>query len=598
MHALDERRAHEDLELGAGFGKEPDIVRAQLDGDLRPSDERVGPVGGVDQRQERTTDPIVVERRDRIEQLMEIGSASFDGRRPIVRCSVRSPGIELGVEQLDEAASDLGVTHDRLFDVLGAERDRRLTQIPLVEPQQSDLATVEPCRQHQTVEAVGFEPAGHEVDEGQLDLGVLFVGDRERGHLHTDVVEVHGGGSAHEHRRMLVERRQSEVLERRDQFGDRGGPIAQEHPEAPLAVDRVDGTTERRGDVVGRRQHRLDVHEVTNSGLGSNPHDVIGGHGRRHDRPHAASLDLAERVDQGVAHPFGPRARSQVDRRHQPARVGQGAGADRHRDASERTLAHQRLEVADLAAVVLRHQHRHEFRQRGGEPRLRHVGEHGGPRTDRFGDVEDSNEATLLQTADRGHELGQLVDAGLEDHVARQGLDHVAHRPAGVALDRTTDPSDDLVGPLADDRNREHALSIRGAPEESDETDLAARTVRTVRTVRTGDSDRDRGHPSRAMHGGDGVGPCDHDRLVAVVCGRVDPLGIEPTPSVLAEEAVGPNAQAVGSPVVDRRAEEHEVLVAEPGEQRIVAHDVSKTVAHRCEVVDDRLHAVDRCAHL
>ena len=100
------------------------------------------------------------------------------------------------------------------------------------------------------------------------------------------------------------------------------------------------------------------------------------------------------------------------------------------------------------------------------------------------------------------------------------------------------------------------------------------------------------------MHGGDGVGPCDHDRLVAVVCGRVDPLGIEPAPSVLAEEAVGPNAQAVWSPVVDRRAEEHEVLVAEPGEQRIVARNVSKTVAHRCEVVDDRLHAVDRCAHL
>ena len=61
MDALDLRRTHEDLELGPREWEEGDRVRAQLDCHLVTAEKGVRPVGGIDERQERPTDPVVVE---------------------------------------------------------------------------------------------------------------------------------------------------------------------------------------------------------------------------------------------------------------------------------------------------------------------------------------------------------------------------------------------------------------------------------------------------------------------------------------------------------------------------------------------------------
>ncbi len=229
------------------------------------------------------------------------------------------------------------------------------------------------------------------------------------------------------------------------------------------------------------------------------------------------ALDLAKQVDQCVSGALAPRPRGTVDRGDQPVRVVERCSPDGHRDAGERTRSDQGLEIADLTAVVLRHQRADQFGECRCEPRLGNVGKHGGPRPDGLGVVEHSDDAAFLQPGDRRDQLGQVVDTGFEHDVARQCLDHVANRSPHVALERRADPGDHLVGAIADARESEHALAIGSTAEQSDEADLSG-----VRGA-----NRDRGHARRAMHGGNRVGARDHDVGVAVLRRRIDSLGVE-----------------------------------------------------------------------
>ena len=93
----------------------------------------------------------------------------------------------------------------------------------------------------------------------------------------------------------------------------------------------------------------------------------------------------------------------------------------------------------------------------------RDVHEHRGPRPDWLGDVEHTHDASFLEADDLLDEVRQIVDAELEQHVTRQGLDHVPDRSTRVVRNRTAHAADDLVGVSADDRDREHAVTVRGS---------------------------------------------------------------------------------------------------------------------------------------
>ena len=116
MDSFDLRRAHEDLESRARFGEERDVARSQLHRDLvagLPAGTKgVRPSGGVDQGQQRPADPVLVERRYRVEAVEEDGP---DGIRR--GCSlhgiVAARRVESSVEQFDEQARDLRLSHQR-----------------------------------------------------------------------------------------------------------------------------------------------------------------------------------------------------------------------------------------------------------------------------------------------------------------------------------------------------------------------------------------------------------------------------------------------------------------------------------------------------
>ena len=100
------------------------------------------------------------------------------------------------------------------------------------------------------------------------------------------------------------------------------------------------------------------------------------------------------------------------------------------------------------------------------------------------------------------------------------------------------------------------------------------------------------------MHGGDGIGPSDHDLGVTILRRRVDAFGIEAPRPVLTEQTRRVEAEPVGRALVHRRAEEDEVRVGEPPHQRVVAGDLEEALLHRREVADHRLHVVDRRANV
>ena len=231
-----------------------------------------------------------------------------------------------------------------------------------------------------------------------------------------------------------------EVFEHRHQLGDRRRPVAQEHTETPLAVDRIERTTERRHDVVGPRQHRLDVDEVADGGFGPHTRLVVGGHRRR--RPPTRRDDLRPRRADRRAHPWPAHPRfarhCRSTRRAGPChravrleRSSRSGRANWYPPASRGRGPRRRSTPTPSAAT--------RSGQRRGEPRLRNVREHRGPWPDRLGEVEDPDDVSFLQSGDLRDQLGQLLDAGLEDHVTWQRLDHVADRTSGVALDGRAD---------------------------------------------------------------------------------------------------------------------------------------------------------------
>jgi hypothetical protein len=168
---------------------------------------------------------------------------------------------------------------------------------------------------------------------------------------------------------MLVDRRQTQVFEDRHELGDRRRPVAQEDTETPLLVDGVERPPERRRDAFGLvgGEHLGDVHEVADSRAGTHPRLVVGRDGAAHLRPDPLAFDGTEHLDEFVAGAFGPCRRRPVDLGDEIVGVVEFGSPDRHREPGERAGTQQRLEVSDLAAVVLRHDRCDAVGKRGGE---------------------------------------------------------------------------------------------------------------------------------------------------------------------------------------------------------------------------------------
>ena len=167
----------------------------------------------------------------------------------------------------------------------------------------------------------------------------------------------------------------------------------------------------------------------------------------------------------------------------------------------------------------------HSLLQPGFEASLWQVHEHGREIADRFSDIEDANDATFLQADDVDHQLGQHVPVEFEEQISGQRLDNVLDGPSCVADRRCARQIQYSGRTVAQHGDCEHALSVRAAPEKSDEPMLNHRPVSTGCNT-----NGDRGHPSRPMNCGQGRGARNHHRLVGRVPRlrrRPDGAGIE-----------------------------------------------------------------------
>ena len=194
-----------------------------------------------------------------------------------------------------------------------------------------------------------------------------------------------------------------------------------------------------------------------------------------------------------------------------------------------------------------------------------------------------------MEADDLLDEVGQVIDAELEEEIARQCLDHVSDRPTRVVRDRAGRSTHDLVGAGSDDGDGERAVAVCGAAEQPHESDLVVGPVRP---------NCNRRHSGRAVDVGHRIGPPDRVPGITGERRRIDAVGIQPTRPVLAEQAVGVDDESGRRTPVRDRAEEHEVLVRQPHQQWVVAGDRAQTRLHRSEVSDRSLHILDGVADL
>ena len=347
--------------------------------------------------------------------------------------------VEAGLEQLDEPGRQAAVAGQRVLDVLLAEGEADLAQVLGVGADHRHVASVEPGDDDQAVEPVALDGAAHEADERLDHVGrAAVVEHASSGGSHADVVEVHPLVADAERVGLLVEGDEAEVVEQRQQLGQRHRRAPPVHAHPPLAGWRVEVVAEGDDDVARRRSStssRRRRSATARSGVTAARYAAGADRPKRVEQPVPAPL--AELADQGGAQAFGPRDRLFVDGPLEGVEVGVAVGDGR------RTLTVTRASeladtndsnVADVGAVGGGDDVGEALGKLGGEPAAREVHEHGRPQPGRLGHLEHPHHAAFLQPDDLADEVGDLGRRQFEDDVAREVLEDGSGGPARVAV--------------------------------------------------------------------------------------------------------------------------------------------------------------------
>jgi hypothetical protein len=301
-------------------------------------------------------------------------------------------------------------------------------------------------------------------------------------------------------------------------------------------------------------------------------------------------VGLAELVDCHLVHAIDPCRGELIDHvghvieiRYLPVGPLDGEG-----DPGQAARTEERVDLRGLRAVQLPHRRGDAFGQLGVESLPRQEHEDGRPVAHWLRDVEDPHHLPLLQVDHIDHELSEAGRVELEHEVSRQGLEHIAHRPAGVRLRPVVGEAEHSSGTVADRRDGEHALSICGGGEQADEAFDHGSTIEVT-------ADRDRRHPSRTVDRRDSIGAGDRDLCVVGGQLRVDRLVTTDLPQRPLGDAP---RHTVGTDLVRGSAEEHELVVAQPREQWVAARERQQPITHRREVGDHPMHRVDGLCEL
>ena len=206
--------------------------------------------------------------------VVTVSVRASDGRRPIVGpgAAEAAPGRSGRGTGRRGRPTSCGWLLEGILDVRLAEGEADLAQVLAVRPHQRRLADVEAGQQDQAVVPVALDRALEQLGERLLEGASPVV---VQGHVGADadpdVVDEDPVGVETEGVRALVEGLQPEVVEQREQLGQRRRGAAPVDAEAPLARRRVDVATERGRQVVAGRQQVGDAPDVADGPIRGSP---------------------------------------------------------------------------------------------------------------------------------------------------------------------------------------------------------------------------------------------------------------------------------------------------------------------------------------
>jgi hypothetical protein len=179
VHAFHVRGPDEDLTERLGRRQVGHFAAGDLEGDIRLALVVVGALHRLDEQGDPAQRPVVIEAGHFLQRLDDVGEDRLGrlGARRHVQARVR---VELGVEQLQDQAGDLGVVPNRFLLHRLAGVQARLLAPAGEGAHQRRLAPVDAELDHQTVEAVALGLAAEHRQEGVLER-LLHIGEDEVG---------------------------------------------------------------------------------------------------------------------------------------------------------------------------------------------------------------------------------------------------------------------------------------------------------------------------------------------------------------------------------------------------------------------------------
>ena len=454
MDAFDTRAEHPDLAPRHRCGKSGHQRRIELERQrlARGRGERVRAEDRLDQSAQAPQDPVVVDRADLGEGIVEPVAQPFDlglalGPRGIVGCR----------EQLDQRAGRSGSAAQRIDDRDEAERNTGLAKVAEPGAQPHHRPGIEPDIKHQLVELVVLGRSAQDIGDRPLDLGRALEHRIEVSafaDFHPEVVDVAKAPAA-QGRRNLLEHLEAEILQHRDRFGQRDQATAAIGLEAQLPREIELGARDAHA-AVGVVAQFAEAQDIGRRVFGRGARAVSVREGWQVSEGEAGRARRAGRGNQ-----FG------LDRRRPAAdhfdhrgveRIGVGQrrlGVDILGVADQREIAVAKLDrpAGDFASDLIFEQHRDRGAPRSSQLLARQPDKAEQLALEDAADLEQRR-ARPVGKRHRHHYQrahGFVIDG--DQQVARQGRNRVAQRLAGMALGVEAEILVELLQPLAEHRH-------------------------------------------------------------------------------------------------------------------------------------------------
>ena len=179
-------------------------------------------------------------------------------------------GSNLASNSCTNHCTSCGLARQRVLDVLLTEGEADLAEVLGVGPEHRHITDVEAGDDNEAVEAIALDGATNEADERVDHVGrATCVQHATRWGADADVVEVDTLAADAERVGLLVEGDEAEMVEQREQLGQRHRRAAPVHAHPPLAGLRIEVVAESDGKIVVPRQHLLDPAQIGRRPLGS-----------------------------------------------------------------------------------------------------------------------------------------------------------------------------------------------------------------------------------------------------------------------------------------------------------------------------------------